>query len=346
MRLFIHGFPGAYGGASVELHHQIKCWHKMGLDLHIIPTMNGYKNEPLYQEMLSLNVTIHESNDFSSIKKEDAIINFCSRTFLEKLPEIVKYTRRTIFVNCMTWIFGAKSVGYEKNEEWNHKEGNIAFSLYQRPQIKEQHEAILRQFRSQAQFLNFKPYFDPGSVKFNPDRNFDRFSIGRISRQDADKFTKNLWHIWEGVHSPIMKQGIVLGWDERSERKCGKPLGWVKTHINQTSLPVKDFWSSVNIILQPTETTENWPRIGFEAMYAGVPLIVDNRGGWKYLIEHGKTGFLCNHERDFMYYASHLAYNPELRREIATAAFDRAMELSSYEESSESWKSVFDKVYA
>ncbi|MEG1937685.1 MAG: hypothetical protein RR138_01215 [Akkermansia sp.] len=34
-----------------------------------------------------------------------------------------------------------------------------------------------------------------------------------------------------------------------------------------------------HIILQPTDTTENWPRIGFEAMASGSVLIVDKRGG-------------------------------------------------------------------
>lgn len=318
----------------------------MGVEMHIIPTMSGYKGEPLYQEMIDLGITIHDKNDFSAITKDDAIINFCSREFLENLPEIVKFTRRTIFVNCMTWIFGPKSVGYEKNEEWNHREGNIAFSLYQRPQIRDQHEAILRQHRSKAQFLNFSPYFDASLIDFQQERDFEKFTVGRISRQDADKFTKNLWHIWEGIHSPKMKRGLVLGWDARSEKKCGQPLGWVETYADQKKLAVKDFWAQCNIIVQPTQTTENWPRIGFEAMYAGVPLIVDNRGGWQYMIEHGKTGYLCNHERDFMYYASHLAYNPDVRKEIALNAYQKAQELSSFEVSKASWESVFEKVYA
>ncbi|MEG1507900.1 MAG: hypothetical protein RR373_04635 [Akkermansia sp.] len=41
-----------------------------------------------------------------------------------------------------------------------------------------------------------------------------------------------------------------------------------------------------HIILQLTDTTKNWPRIGFEAMANGSVLIVDKRGGWEQMIIH------------------------------------------------------------
>lgn len=74
------------------------------------------------------------------------------------------------------------------------------------------------------------------------------------------------------------------------------------------------------IVLQPTDTTENWPRVGFESMASGSVLVVDNRGGWRQMVEHGKTGWLCDHERDFIYYASKMAYEPNLRSDMAHAA--------------------------
>ena len=83
--LFIVGFPGLYGGAGTELHHQIILWSKafQKIKLFIIPTFNGYKNEPLYKEMIDLGVTILDVMDFSSITGDDAVINFCSKEFLQ-----------------------------------------------------------------------------------------------------------------------------------------------------------------------------------------------------------------------------------------------------------------------
>lgn len=346
-RLFVYGFPGLYGGAATELHHQIHCWVAMGIKVAIIPSMHGYKNEPLYAEMENLGINIYDKDDFSPIRPEDAIINFCSKEYLENLPEIVKRTKRTMFVNCMTWVFSKQNgCSYERNEGWNHAVGNIAVSLYQRPQIRDLHQSILRRdYDSKARFIHFSPYFRPDGLDFQPVRNFERFSIGRISRQDADKFTRNLWHIWEYIVSPTFKRGICLGWDQRSESKCGKPLDWVEAYQDHKTFSTAKFWAETNVICQPTETNENWPRIGFEAMYSGVPLIVDNRAGWKFMIEHGVTGFLCNHERDFIYYASKMAYEPEHREKIAHAAYERALSLSSLEVSMASWKEVFNIIF-
>lgn len=41
------------------------------------------------------------------------------------------------------------------------------------------------------------------------------------------------------------------------------------------------------------------------------------------MVEHGKTGWLCDHERDFIYYASKMAYEPNQRADMAEAARER-----------------------
>ena len=106
-KLYILGHSGYYGGASSELLCQIKLWSKAfpEIELHTIPTQQGYKMESTYHEMLDLGMIYHDPMDFSSIKPEDAIINFCSSQFLENLEEINRFTKRTMWVNCMTYLF-------------------------------------------------------------------------------------------------------------------------------------------------------------------------------------------------------------------------------------------------
>jgi glycosyltransferase involved in cell wall biosynthesis len=55
-------------------------------------------------------------------------------------------------------------------------------------------------------------------------------------------------------------------------------------------------------------------------MAAGVPLVVDDRGGWREMIEHGHTGFLCASDADFVRHATALAEDDSLRMRIAHAA--------------------------
>lgn len=337
-RVFTYGFPGKYGGAGTELHHQILVWLRMGLEVHIIPSESGYRSEPLYGEMLERGVTIHEYNDWSALYPGDPILGFCNREFLDNLQPIREHTRRTVFVNCMTWIF-------DKEREATAND-QIAMFLYQNDDVRQRHEQELRALNSNpnVQFVTFKPYFEMEHFPFIANRSEERFGCGRISRQDADKFAKNTLHIYEYFVSPKWKSGLFLGFDERSKSKIGTPYDWIKTARDHTEVSQQEFYRHCDIVLQPTDTTENWPRVGFEAMSSGSVLIVDNRGGWKQQVLHGKTGWLCNHERDFIYHASKMAYEPNMRADMAAAARERARELGGLSASIASWESILEKM--
>jgi glycosyltransferase involved in cell wall biosynthesis len=136
----------------------------------------------------------------------------------------------------------------------------------------------------------------------------------------------------------------MLGFDHRSEGKIGKPYWWITTYTDQNQCSQQEFYKKCDIILQPMETTENWPRMGFEAMSSGSLLIVDNRGGWKKLVKHGVTGWLCNTQQEFIYYASRMAFEPALRLKMARAARKWGEQLGSLERSMKSWKKVFEQV--
>lgn len=336
-RLFVHGFPGLYGGASTELHHQILVWRHLGVEVHLIPTWLAL-NEPLYPEMVERGVIVHPPNNFDPVQPGDPVLGFCNSEFLQALPAIRQRSRRTVFLNCMTWLF-------EKERE-AMAEGRIAMFLYQNEAVRQKHMPQLRALNDdpEIRFATFKPYFDGTRFPFLPHRENERFGCGRISRQDADKFSRNTLHIYEYFVSPKFKSGLFLGFDHRSEEKIGKPYDWIRTARDQSVVSQQDFYQHCEIILQPTDTTENWPRIGFEAMASGSVLVVDNRGGWQQIVDHGKTGWLCDHERDFIYYASKMAYEPNLRSDMAEAARLRGLELGGLEASAASWEEIFEEM--
>lgn len=337
-RLFVYGFPGLYGGAGTELHHQISVWSHMGIEVHLIPTNSGYPREPLFDEMNRLGVTIHGAHDWSAIQQEDPIFGFCNADFLNRLPEIRQHTKRTVFANCMTWLF--------EKEKQRMAEGSIAMFLYQNDTVRLTHLEKLKALHDspEIQFITFRPYFNNGLFPFIETRTDEFFGCGRISRQDADKYAKNTLHIYEYFVAPKWKRGLFLGFDQRSESKIGKPYDWIKTARDHHEVSQAEFYRHCEIILQPSDTTENWPRIGFEAMASGSVLIVDNRGGWKDMVRHGETGWLCDHARDFIYYASKMAYEPNLRLEMAERAKLRGEELGGLEASVASWQEVFDRI--
>ena len=283
-----------------------------------------------------MGVKYHECRDYSAITKDDAVINFCSRVFMGDLEKINQHTKRVMFVNCMTFLW--------KEEKETADKGLISHFLYQRDGVRKDHQRQLQSLGSKAQFMSFSPYFDDMSLKFSvKDQEFTQ--IGRISRKDPDKFSKDTLHIYEYLVSPKVKRAHFLGFDERSKTKIGEPYNWIKTYSDQREFPVKDFYDTIDFIVQPTDTTENWPRVGFEAAFSGKPLVVDNRGGWRSMVIHGETGFLCDTPRDFIYYGSRLAYDLDLRHKMANAARKRAMWLSCVDVSRNSWSEVFESVF-
>ena len=334
-RIFVYGFPSLYGGAGNELHHQIVLWQSLGAEVHLIPSDADYSAGPLYPELLERGAVIHELDDFSSIDPGAPVFGFCSTEFLENLDAIRAHSTNTVFVNCMTWLFDRELV--------RMAEGKIRTFLYQNEDVRERNSFVLRALNpsSAVNFLTFVPFFDRSQFPFNELRPDDYFGCGRISRQDADKYSANTLLIYEYFVAPKPKRGLFLGFDERSEAKIGQPYDWIRTAADQTECSQQEFYRHCEIVLQPSDTTENWPRVGLEAMASGSVLIVDNRGGWRHQVEHGVTGWLCDHERDFIYYASKMAYEPELRREMAVRARDRVDALAGAASSRESWLEVF-----
>ena len=76
--------------------------------MHLIPTQKNAHRAELYLEMVGQGVTVHEGYDWSAIPEGAPVISFCNEEFLAALPEIRKRTARTVFVNCMTWLFGSE----------------------------------------------------------------------------------------------------------------------------------------------------------------------------------------------------------------------------------------------
>lgn len=333
-RIFVNGFPGLYGGASTELHHQILCWVQMGMEVHIIPT-HPVDHEALYPSLIAMGVIVHEPNDFSALSKGDPILGFCSSEFLNNLTKIRQYTSRTVFINCMTWLFD------KEKEMQTH--GNIAMYLYQNENVRQDHMARLRALNNdpKIKFMTFKPYFHAEDFPYIKERRNDVFGCGRISRQDADKFARYTLHVYDYFVAPVMKEGVFLGFSNKSREKVGNPPDWIHCAADQRFFSQQDFYKHCKIVLQPTDTTENWPRIGFEAMSSGSVLIVDNRGGWQRMVEHGKTGWLCKSPQEFIYYASKMAFEPNMRDDMAAAAKIRGEELGSLAAASASWEEVF-----
>lgn len=343
--LCVIGHPSYCGGADTELFDQIKCWHTMGIKTYIChsaPLVPYFKKMGLEK----LNCVYLKPRQWNEVRGMHCI-SFCNGEFLRQLRHIKKYARSTTFVNCMTWNF--------KKEIQCQEKGLIDFHLYQSDHGMEMVSKNLKHLEPYRP-LRFKPFFDTEKFPFHQDRETDHFRFGRISRCDAAKFAKDQFQIYDSIESPVNKSGVVLGWGLRSRDKLRIKNIKLKTDgkerkefyknyiqlIKEGGITQQEFYKFCDVVITSSDTFENMPRIGFEAMSSGSILVVNNRGGWKIQVEDGRTGFLCNDTKDFIEKSTILAKNPQLRNEIRLLAREKLEKEWGLQESMNSWEQVFN----
>lgn len=333
-QLCVIGHPSRLGGADTELDHQIRLWRGMGIEVYICHT-SGYDDncKKMRAEMEKIGCKYIESQSWKDLVGFD-VISFCNGRFLENLPEIKKYARSATFVNCMTWNFNKELEMQEK--------GLIDFHLYQTQHQFDRVSVKLKAFGNIYRPIMINPYFYNAEFPFVERTNNEYFKFGRISRGDADKYGKSQIWIWETMTAPVLKNGIILGWDDRAKKKLGELPSYV-LGLKEGQITQQQFYKECDVIVMTTDTYENLPRVGFEAMSSGSVLVVDNRGGWTTLVEDGKTGWLCQDNREFVYKASRSAFEIEETNQLRINAKNKLEKEWGSENSIKSWENVFSQ---
>jgi glycosyltransferase involved in cell wall biosynthesis len=311
----------------------MRCWDAMGVKVHVCHT--GAVDKHLGSLHLERRgVVYHASRDWKSLEGLDCI-SYCNGDFLGSLPEIRKYARTVTWVNCMTWNFD--------RELQMHADGMIDLHLYQTQHAMEKVGPRLRAL-GDFQGMVVTPYFHTEEFPFHATRPADKFRFGRISRADTDKFNlRQLW-IYETMTAPVLKEGLIVGWNDRVARKLGKqPDSYIRA-LPEGGVPQKEFYATCEAVIMTTDTFENLPRVGFEAMASGSILVVDRRGGWEIQVDDGITGWLCGDDREFVYKASRCAFEGEERDRMRLAAREKLEQVWGLEPAMRSWEQVFARI--
>lgn len=327
------GFPSRLGGADTELDHQIHVWQALGLKVHLIHTGELDSNCHA-MGMEQRGCIIHQPCNWSACQGKH-VISYCNSHFLQNLEAIRGFAKSTTFVNCMTWLF-------DKEKEM-HKRGLIDFFLYQTDHVLEKTGPQLREINAVFRPVKVRPYFHLNDFPYREDRSEETFRFARISREDPGKYhSAQLW-VYETMVAPVLKSGTILGMDDRVRDKIGREPNWIRG-VRAGELSVQEVYQNAHCLIQMSDTYENLPRVGFEAMASGCLLIVDDRGGWRELVQHGQTGFLCRDQREFVYFASRAAFERAERRMMAQAARQWLEKNWSMESAKAQWSEFFQQL--
>ena len=251
------------------------------------------------------------------------MVSFCNGVFLDKLPEIVQAgrPRTVVWFNCMTWPFEKELVAIRNR--WIDLFGFV--SRYQREYLQPQ----LEKYGPVEAFGGYRPFFNPGnrsqSIEFSYQEPNGHFAVGRISRDDANKFSTDMWRMFSKVCSPRPVKVFVLGYGPNAYGRTGPAppgLDW-QTWL-PGEIPVRQFYQTVHCILHKTGgSRESYCRIVPEAYAAGTVVIAENDFAFPDLIDNGTTGFICDSSEEMSYRASELAFNEPLRKRRSSSRHTR-----------------------
>lgn len=176
-------------------------------------------------------------------------------------------------------------------------------------------------------------YFSPGKRSVTD----DIFRIGSVGRLRAEKNVRLL----VDVERALLNEGIedyeflVVG--EGNERE------YLEQNLKRKTLtgflsgePLAEAYANMDVFVFPSET-DAFGNVAQEANASGVPAIVSDKGGPKFIIKTGESGFVANEVADYAKYVLQLYRDRETLARMKAAARDSAV--------SNSWDAIFSGVF-
>src|SRR6516225_8327853 len=169
-------------------------------------------------------------------------------------------------------------------------------------------------------------------------RNDEPFVVGYVGRLTKEKNVRFLRDLEEGLDARGGRsfRTVIVGQGRESE--------WLLQHLRKATLTgvlrgerLAEEYSNFDAFVFPSHT-DTFGNVVLEALASGVPAVVTNHGGPKFIVEHEKSGFVAKNDSEFIDYVDRLRKDPDLLGQMRVAARERA-------ERSPSWESVFSSVY-
>ena len=176
--------------------------------------------------------------------------------------------------------------------------------------------------------------------KFSPDKRTagdGKFRLGFVGRLRAEKNVRLLVDLEKRLLEAGKEKFEFLVVGEGNEREY---LEENLSHAVFTGFlegeELSEAYANMDVFLFPSET-DAFGNVAQEAHASAVPAIVTDKGGPKFIVKHGETGFVAKDLDEFTSYTIRLMEDAE--------ELHRMKELSRKAALSRSWNSVFDSVY-
>lgn len=163
------------------------------------------------------------------------------------------------------------------------------------------------------------------------------FRFGYVGRLRPEKNLRILKKLEEKLFQTGKNNFKFLIVGEGSEKQ------WLEENLKTAELtgflegePLANAFANIDVFLFPSET-DAFGNVVQEANASGVPAIVTDKGGPKFLINHGENGFIATNESEFINFSLELFEDKEKLQRMKKKARESVL--------SKSWDSIFASVY-
>jgi len=163
------------------------------------------------------------------------------------------------------------------------------------------------------------------------------FVIGYVGRLTVEKNIHFLAEIEKRlIHAGLLNfRFVIVG--------QGAEEGWLKANMRSADFtgvlrgePLARAYANMDVFAFPSET-DTYGNVVLEALACGVPAVVTQHGGPRFIVRHGETGFVAHDSQEFVSHIHTLARQSELLQKMRAAARAHAMTAS--------WDAVFESLY-
>jgi hypothetical protein len=343
MHIFFLGYPGPMGGANTECWHTANVWRRHGIEVTFIPTWgHDHAMEARLAAIGCKTVHVGNANNLVDVPglAGGVVVAMCNSHVTRARKLLLDLKVKLVWVNCMTFLFSEEVAAWRLRPA----EAYVFQSEFQKEELE---KLLLPYGYLHGQGHLIRGAFDFSEIEHSPFPHApgSDFWIGRLARPDLDKWSSNHWRIIDRVPY-ARRRALAMGWNQQLDQKCGPRPTWADTFAPQ-QLSANAFLARCHVMLGLNGgSRENWPRIGLEAMAAGVPLVCQNLWGWREMIVDGQTGFLTNSDEEMISRLAQLAYDEDLRQSIIARARAAVRDLACPERIGRQWVDLFQSLGA
>ncbi len=178
------------------------------------------------------------------------------------------------------------------------------------------------------------------ALLFNPsrrNRTSNVFRIGYVGRLTPEKNVRFLSALGAALRAKghANFEFVIVG--EGSEEP------WLRAHVPNATLTgvlrgeaLAEAYANMDLFVFPSNT-DTFGNVVLEALASGVPCVVTNHGGPKFLVESGSSGFVASTDAEFIAFVDKILGDSILHASMRRAALEYGAR--------QSWDAVFESVY-